>query len=265
MKRSISKSDMKIRISALTKLIRKMERMLKGAPEGSLRVSSSKTRVQYYRVDEKHPRHGTYLKKNDPMIRRLAQKDYCRQVLKAAEEELAALVQCQASLPEIRAEDCYELLSEERKRLVKPLILTDEEFVKGWRTEPYGGKGFWDADHSYVTDNGERVRSKSELIIANMLKHMEVPYRYEYPLALPDGRIIYPDFLVLNVREKREMVWEHFGMMDDGAYSEKAIRKIRSLQEAGYFPGDKMIMTFETSKQPLDTAELRTVIRTYLQ
>ena len=103
------------------------------------------------------------------------------------------------------------------------------------------------------------------MIIANTLKRMAVPYRYEYPLGLQDGRVIYPDFLALNVREKKEMVWEHFGMMDDGAYSEKAVRKIRSLQQTGIFPGEKLILTFERSKQPLDTNELRSVIQTYLQ
>lgn len=253
------------RIEELDDIIKKVEQALNRAPAGSLRVSSSKTRVQYYRVDENYPRDGKYLKKDNPLIRRLAQKDYDLRVLSAAKEERDALIRGNELYPEILAEDCYDQLSEERKKLVKPLEKNGDQFVQRWLNVAYQKKGFREGDSFFITDNGERVRSKSELIIANTLKRMEIPYRYEYPLKLLDGRVIYPDFLALNVRKKKEMIWEHFGMMDDGAYSEKAIRKIRSLQESGYFPGDKMIMTFETSKQPLDTAELRTAIRTYLQ
>ncbi len=258
------KDEMQQRVDYLDKVIRKAERMIRKSPPGRLRVSGSKS-TQYYQVSEDAPGSGKYLKKNDPLIGQLAQKDYCRQVMKAAKKERDALIRGAEAIPEICAEECYGCLSEERKRFVKPLIETDEAYVSRWKAVEYMGKPFREGDSFFITDNGERVRSKSELIIANTLKRMEIPYRYEYPLKLLDGRVIYPDFLALNVRKKKEMVWEHFGMMDDGDYSEKAVRKIRSFHQAGIFPGDRLIMTFETSKQPLDTFELKSVIQTYLQ
>ena len=40
------------------------------------------------------------------------------------------------------------------------------------------------------------VRSKSEVIIANMLVSEDVPFVYEEPLYAPDGTMFLPDFTV---------------------------------------------------------------------
>ena len=165
------KDEMQQRVDYLDKVIRKAERMIRKSPPGRLRVSGSKS-TQYYQVSEDAPGSGKYLKKNDPLIGQLAQKDYCRQVMKAAKKERDALIRGAEAIPEICAEECYGCLSEERKRFVKPLIETDEAYVSRWKAVEYMGKPFREGDSFFITDNGERVRSKSELIIANTLKRM---------------------------------------------------------------------------------------------
>ena len=70
---------------------------------------------------------------------------------------------------------------------------------------------FWD-DTEFYSNNGVRVRSKSELIIANLLEQYDVPYKYEMPLSLDENGIVRPDFIALNVRLRSEYVWEHLGM-----------------------------------------------------
>ncbi len=60
----------------------------------------------------------------------------------------------------------------------------------------------------YRTEKGELVRSKSEMNIANALFRTEIPYKYECPLTLNDGRVIYPDFTVLDVYNRRLVCWE---------------------------------------------------------
>ena len=67
----------------------------------------------------------------------------------------------------------------------------------------------------FYTSKGERVRSKSEVIIADVLNREGVPYRYEYPIYIKGIGKIYPDFTVLNIGIRKEMIWDHFGMMDD--------------------------------------------------
>lgn len=74
---------------------------------------------------------------------------------------------------------------------------------------------------------------------------------------------VYPDFTVLNVRTKKEMYWEHMGMMDDSNYREKAIRKIESYERNGYYPGESLILTFETEVSPMNSKIVSNMIDNY--
>jgi exodeoxyribonuclease V alpha subunit len=60
------------------------------------------------------------------------------------------------------------------------------------------------------------VRSKSEVIIANMLAEREIPFQYEVPLYAPDGTFYLPDFTIIWAGEA--WYWEHLGRMDDDRY-----------------------------------------------
>lgn len=60
------------------------------------------------------------------------------------------------------------------------------------------------------------VRSKSEVIIANMLHEREIPFKYEVPLFAPDGTFYLPDFTIIWNGE--EWYWEHLGLMDIEKY-----------------------------------------------
>ena len=68
--------------------------------------------------------------------------------------------------------------------------------------------------HKTLTDY--MVRSKSEVIIANMLFERDIPFRYEKPLYASDGTFYLPDFTVSWQGE--EWYWEHLGRMDQEGY-----------------------------------------------
>ena len=55
------------------------------------------------------------------------------------------------------------------------------------------------------------VRSKSEVIIANMLFERDIPFRYEQPLFAPDGTFYLPDFTI--TWRGTDYYWEHVGML----------------------------------------------------
>ena len=89
-----------------------------------------------------------------------------------------------------------------------PEVIDDgsgHEFA-GWY---YQGKPFDASLPKLYTSREERVRSKSEIIIADTLSRESIPYRYECPLHIPDVGNIYPDFTVLNVAKRKELYWEH--------------------------------------------------------
>ena len=96
------------------------------------------------------------------------------------------------------------------------------------------------------------MRSKSELIIADLLRKKRIPYRHEYPLNLMDPetqhmKTIYPDFMILRVRDRKVLFWEHLGLLEKPDYFRKNLSKIRTYEMNGYLPGYSLIISFETS------------------
>jgi hypothetical protein len=86
------------------------------------------------------------------------------------------------------------------------------------------------------------VRSKSEVIIANLLAAEKIPFRYEVPLFAPDGTFYLPDFTI----EWRgtKYFWEHLGMLDKPDYKEKWEQKRRWY--AKHFPTAALLVTEES-------------------
>ena len=83
-----------------------------------------------------------------------------------------------------------------------------------------------------MTLRGERVRSKSEAMIADTLYRLKIPYKYECPLTIRrktgtsrNTKTIYPDFTCLNVRLRQEFVWEHFNRY--GHPKDEVVNKLR--------------------------------------
>lgn len=75
----------------------------------------------------------------------------------------------------------------------------------------------------------------------------------------------YPDFTLLNIRTRKEILWEHFGMMDDPEYVEKAVQKIMTYEQNEIFQGENLILTYETRKIPLNQKTIMRKLWQYLK
>lgn len=85
------------------------------------------------------------------------------------------------------------------------------------------------------------VRSKSEVIIANLLFDREVAFEYERPLYAPDGSFYLPDFTVTWRGER--YFWEHLGMLEQDEYRRKWETKRQWYGK--HFPG-RLVVTEES-------------------
>ena len=236
------------RVLTLDDIIRKREMMLKRVPAGRLRVNCGRKNPQYYQVIGDNLC-GRYLGRHQrKQILALAQKDYDERVLRAErlKRQLGTVT-----------EEVYESLPALRKELVRPIRLPDDMFIREWEKEEFFTKGVADDNPEFRTTKGEQVRSKSEILIANTLAELGIPYRYECELVLQDGIVLYPDFTVLHVKEREEKYLEHFGMMDVPEYCSNALKRMELLQKNGIYPGKKLFMTFETRERPLNTNSIR--------
>lgn len=192
-----------------------------------------------------------YLRKKEDrqIIRCMAQNDYNKKLVEWIDERIKILSSLVNAYPKGKLTDTYDNLHPARKQVVQPIIESDEEYAKEWSEKSYLTNEYDLPSQTMdtVTKNGEIVRSKSEVILANMFYDNGVPYRYEPELVLNSGRRVFPDFICLNKRTRKEYIWEHFGMMDDLDYICRNIPKLREYEQSGYLFGINMIISYESS------------------
>ena len=258
--------DARDRINQLNKIIAAKEIALRKAPEGIVNVAKTDARTQFYYKKNSADKKRKYLRSDEKvLVEKLCQKDYDEKVLSAAKDELQCLEHLQKKYPSITCEQIYERLNEERKKRVLPIELPEDLLVSGWKNKQYARNGFSEGSPEHYTQKGERVRSKSEILIANALYMQGIPYKYECPLYLKGYGTVHPDFTILNVGLRKEIYWEHLGKMDDPEYVEDNLRRIEAYEKNDFFSGDKLILTYETFKRPLNSRTIERMIFKYLK
>ena len=239
----------------------------KNLPEGHLRIEQKKGRrpAQFYHFTNPEDTHGDYIPAaNHELARRLAQKDYDHKLIKLLQQQISIMERL-IKITENKITSLYTKSCPARQKLINPVTLTDSQYVNSWQNITWQAKAFKDDTPEFFTGKGERVRSKSEVIIADTLARRKIPYRYEFPLTLKDGNIYHPDFLCLNVRTRQEYIWEHFGLMDNPDYADCTVKKLKVFNENKIFLEKNLIITMESSATPLNSRQVENLINEYLK
>lgn len=276
---------MQAKSEMLYSAISTLTRRTKNALSGRLRLARRKNTVHFFRVTDDSCEWGDYLPASKiATIKSLVQKDYDRKALIELQRELSLVDGFIRTFRPERIDEIFEKLGPERRALAEPLRLSDEVYTERWLSVKYAGKPFAVDALQLFTSRGERVRSKSEVIIAETLERLCVPYRYEFPLELKvrgygcvDRKGVrgescasrhsvkfYPDFTCLNLRTRREFIWEHFGLMSDTEYAASAVEKLEIYCDNGIFLGDGLLITMETLERPLNSATAEAIAKHFL-
>ena len=155
-------------------------------------------------------------------------------------------------------------LHTQRQLLVTPVEPIWEKELAKWYDSEYHGKEFYEGTAEIVTEKGERVRSKSEKILADYFYRNNILYQYEKPLYLKGYGTMYPDFTFLSKKTRKEIYWEHEGMMDKPEYAKSAVKKIESYQRNGIHLGERLLLTFETELTVLNSQIVEELVEKYL-
>ena len=274
-------------MTTIKKMLEKEEQKLRGQivhlesrsgnyPADSLRISHSNGCVQYY-FRENQNMHANETaspenmknesrykyKKDRDLAEKISQRDYEKRLLKELKKRYAAVKKTGKVYACTNPEAVLKTFSKDRQQLIRPYVLSKDEYIRKWLDEDYPKKMFTEFTQEIYTVNGERVRSKSEKIIADMLFRYHIPYRYEYPLELTGYGTIHPDFLVLNPETRKEYYWEHLGMMDDEKYVKDALARIEAYEKNDIFPGQELILTGETRTRALNIRVLEKIVQRY--
>ena len=255
--------QLRCRKELLQKIVKEKRAAVKKVPPGSMKFVRRKSRTEYYWL-EPGSRKYVYLNRDKRYIAEaLAQKCYDEKVLKAAKAELKLVTKLIRMYEPNAIDAAYSQSPKERRCLIRPVRSSDEEFREKWLEQESCMKGFAEGDPEYYTDKGERVRSKSEIFIANTMCHLGVDYLFEHEIYLEGFGAVHPDFCVLDLKNRRTVIWEHLGKMNDPDYVERNLRRINAYLKNGYVIGETLLLTFESAAQPLDTREVERMVRHY--
>lgn len=112
--------------------------------------------------------------------------------------------------------------------------------------------------------NKEKMRSKSEVIIANILLNAGIPFVYESPLLI-NGKNVLPDFRILSLIDlKTEIIIEHQGMVFIEEYANKFIRSLKLYLQTDWVPNKNLFFTFDNAQEILDPEQVITILRKYV-
>lgn len=257
----------------LESIIQKTQLQLKNAPEGRLYTSTSNKNNQFYlsitkpqtnNKITKQLRSTSYIRKTDSLIiGALAQKEYDNKILNRLQKELNKINSLVNLVKKNNIETVFSKIHPKKQPLIKTITLSNDNYAKKWLAVKFQAKNFDNNPNRYESSSGDKVRSKSEFIIAEFLDKFKIPFRYEYPIQL-NNFTVYPDFYCLNLKTRQEFIWEHFGMMGDADYACKAIAKINAYMEKGFFPGKNLIVTAETLQTPINPNLIKSIIENYL-
>lgn len=266
---SLLLEELRNNIAALQVLYDKKTSELKKAPPGTLLISKSHNSTQYYQVLKEPNTKKLYLSKKDiKLCKALAQKKYNSSVAILIKDQIKQLQKIEKTIQTFKLLSFLKSVPKKSSDLTTPISLKNSDYVKSWKEAKYTKSKFLPDTPELYTATGLRVRSKSEILIADTLTRLSIPFQYEYPVTIKDNHnkeiIFHPDFLCLNLRTRKEFLWEHFGMMDNEEYAQNAVKKQSLYIKNDYIPGKNLILTMETQDSPINTKILEKIIQEYL-
>lgn len=201
-------------------------------------------------------------KKNKKYAEKLALKKYYEVELESLIQELNAIDICLAHYPKTNMSDEFLERNPEYQRLLSGLVSPSNCIVASWLKEEYDKNKGYPEGLKFKTNQGSLVRSKSEVIIANLLSSHNIPFRYECGLNL-NGLTIYPDFTIMHPVTNQIFYWEHLGLIDNPSYAHSAMTKLQTYMSNNIFPTINLITSYETKDNPLDIGMIEELVKYY--
>ena len=239
---------------------------LKSSPKGKLIGYLHKGKHQYYHsqtVNNIYTRRG--IGKNDYLKKQLARKRYIEKVLPIIENNIKALETALNNYQIITPEIIIDKMSAVYKSLPQSYF-TDKsilpEELELWMNEPFDQSTFNLHEKIHTTSRGLKVRTKAELLIAEILYMYNIAFRYEQRLYIRNRRYA-PDFTI-KLPDGKIIYWEHAGKTHDTGYMYDHYDKLRFYLYKGIVPGENLILTYDAINGDFNTQIIHSEIKNKL-
>ena len=265
--------DLKIELEKwrcfLTEKLKEIDSVIEKSPEGIIHCERRGADVRYFLFDpvrDMSGDRGVYIRKEDQeLAQKIAQKKYCMDLKKEVERQLRAFDRLIRIFERRDLERFYAEANAYRKRLITPVFLPAEDIVLKWFGK-YQTLKHQDGELEYRTVNGKMVKTKSERSIADELTRHGIPFKYECCLSFGEEEYpLYPPFTVINLRTGEEYYWEHIEFIENRGFSDTFMWRLEQYERHGLWPGEKVILTYETPYRPFSHDMIVHYIETYLR
>lgn len=251
-------------INAICEKVKKEQRDNKYGDLPALKVSRSHGTFQY------HAENHYISKRKMDYIESLPKKEYYENLIPNFELFIRKCDELIALLESGVLDSAFHSLCEgKQKLLIDVLYYPLSERMKNFEMETYEENRLpYEMIGEIYTNKGEKVRSKSEKIIADELYRRGIPYHYEKPLVLDDrGRkvVLHPDFTTMNVTNGRTAYLEHLGLMNQPEYCQNVARKLSLFERNGLLLGRDVLLLHESSSEPLNIRILNQYLDEFLE
>lgn len=241
--------------------IQELETQIRQLPEGKLICATNGNGHKWYRSDGHHSQYLPKIQRD--LAEKLAYKNWLSLQLKNMLREKTAINFYLRHHDEKAYESEQSLVnSSGYKDLLAPYFKCECEEFEKWKSEPYDKNTKHLENLIFSTHSGNKVRSKSEVMIDMLLFQNKIPFRYECLLEL-DDIAIYPDFTIRHPKTGQIYYWEHFGMMDNPTYGKNVCTKLQTYISHGIIPSIQLITTYETKENPLNVDVVEKIICHY--
>ena len=236
------------------------EKKIDALPEGMLSVTEKKGSLYYSKyIGNKK----IYLRKDCQEIDQLKARKLLTEAMRRMEVNEILMKQFLQEYQDISLDSVEASLSKAYKSDDgKAYEVIHAPNYKNWGDQEYRRDTKYPETLVHRTMKGDYVRSKSEVIIANCYYTKDIQYRSEEFTQV--GKYMFaPDFKILVPGKRKIKIHEHFGMMHNPQYREKALWKMSVYIENGYRPYEDIIFTFDDLDGNIDTKNLDLLITNF--
>ena len=255
-------------LSDLKKSLEKNNESLSALPPGSLTAErwsyNGEIRIRYFHtVNTKNGRQRKVITNEPSIIKKLARKKYLETENRILQQNIKHIEKILFHYVSQDPEQILSCLPHPYQALDPSFFFdansTDTAFSE-WENGEYPKNTLFPEEKRHRTARGEKVRSKSEAIIANVLSQYQIPYRYEETLFI--GRESFsPDFTIRK-ENGAFLYWEHCGLTGNPEYMARHKTKIDTYEKAGIYPWKNLIITYDDENGGIDIPLIEKEIQT---
>ncbi|MBR6529782.1 MAG: hypothetical protein IKT62_07070 [Firmicutes bacterium] len=238
------KEKVEFLLAEMIKEEKKANNELNLLPKGELHQVLRNNKMTYFQVTkEDGKRVRKSINRKPEVISALARKMYLKREIRLLEQNIHYLSSISSKLENVTPDN---IMSKLPLKIAHFLEKEDD-----WQNQDYKRSNYKLEELKHTTSRGLKVRSKSEVIIAEALYAHGIQFRYEEVLWI-DGHQFIPDFKILTPSRK-VFYWEHCGMVNNPQYMKHHKDKMEQYEKIGIVPWKNLIVTYDTEEGIIDT------------